>query len=65
MTITLTTIGSRGVTLDAKPSALPEAPDGLAIHIGLHEGPLILTLTTTEAHDLAQAINAITSPAKP
>lgn len=26
MTIVLTTIGSRGVTVDIRPSALPEAP---------------------------------------
>jgi hypothetical protein len=54
MTIALTTIGSRGVTLTVGPSALEEAPDGVALKLTLHDGPLVLTLT----HDEAQALNA-------
>jgi hypothetical protein len=54
MTITLTTIGSRGVTLMVGPSALEEAPDGVALKLTLHDGPLVLTLT----HDEAQPLNA-------
>jgi len=54
MTIALTTIGSRGVTLTVGPSALEEAPDGVAVKLTLHDGPLVLTLTRDEA----QALNA-------
>ena len=44
MTIALTTIGSRSVTLTVGPSALEEAPDGVALKLTLHDGPLVLTL---------------------
>jgi hypothetical protein len=54
MTIALTTFGSRGVTLTVGPSALGEAPDGVALKLTLHDGPVVLTLT----HDEAQALNA-------
>jgi len=54
MTIGLTTIGSRSVTLTVGPSALEEAPDGVALKLTLHDGPLVLTLTRDEA----QALNA-------
>ncbi len=54
MTIALTTIGSRSVTLTIGPSALEEAPDGVALKLTLHDGPLVLTLTRDEA----QALNA-------
>ena len=54
MTIALTTIGSRGVTLTVGPSALQEAPDGVAVELTLYDGPLVLTLTRDEA----QALNA-------
>jgi hypothetical protein len=53
MTIALSTIGSRSVTLTVGPSALPEAPDGIALRLTLHDGPLILTLTRQEADVLA------------
>ena len=46
MTIALSTIGSRGVTLTIGPSALREAPDGAALELTLHDGPLVLTLST-------------------
>lgn len=49
MTITLTTTGSRDVTIDIEPAALPEAAGGIAIHCGLYDGPLIFTLTAEEA----------------
>ena len=52
MTIALTTIGSRSVTLTVGPSALREAPDGVAIELTLHDGPLILTLNRHEAQTL-------------
>jgi hypothetical protein len=52
MTIALTTIGSRRVTLTIGPSALEEAPDGVALKLTLHDGPLVLTLTQDEAQTL-------------
>ena len=52
MTIALTTIGSRSVTLTVGPSALEEAPDGVALKLTLHDGPLVLTLTRDEAQTL-------------
>ena len=53
MTIALTTIGSRGVTLTVGPSALREAPDGVAVELTLYDGPLVLTLTRDEAQAIA------------
>lgn len=56
-TITLSTIGSRGVTVDVATAALPEAGDGgVQLELGLHDGPLILTLTRDEAFALAEEI---------
>ncbi len=52
MTIVLSTIGSRGVAVDIGPAALPEAAGGVAIEYGLHDGPLVFTLTDQEAHQL-------------
>jgi hypothetical protein len=52
MTIALTTIGSRSVTLTVGPSALEEAPDGVALKLTLHDGPLVLTLSRHEAQTL-------------
>ena len=52
MTIALTTIGSRSVTLTVGASALEEAPDGVALKLTL--GPLVLTF----ARDEAQALEA-------
>jgi hypothetical protein len=53
MTIALSTIGSRSVTLTVDPSALEEAPDGVALKLTLHDGPLVLTLTRDEAQTLS------------
>ena len=53
MTITLSVIGSRGVTVTVDPSTLPEAPDGIAVELTLHDGPLVLTLTRYEAEEIA------------
>jgi hypothetical protein len=58
MTVALTTIGSRGVTLTVGPSALREAPDGVAIELTLYDGPLVLTLTRDEAQTIAADITA-------
>jgi hypothetical protein len=52
MTIALTTIGSRSVTLTVGPSALEEAPDGVALKLTLHDGPLVLTLKGHEDQTL-------------
>jgi hypothetical protein len=56
MTIALTTIGSRGVTVTVGPSALREAPDGVAVELTLYDGPLVLTLTRDEARAIAADI---------
>jgi hypothetical protein len=58
MTIALTTIGSRSVTLTIGPSALEEAPGGIALKLTLHDGPLVLTLTRDEAQAIAADITA-------
>ena len=52
MTIALTTIGSRSVTLTVGPSVLEEALDGVALELTLHDGPLVLSLTRDEAQAL-------------
>jgi hypothetical protein len=52
MTIALSMIGSRSVTLTVSPSALEEAPDGLALELTR----LVLTLTPDEAWALAAAL---------
>jgi hypothetical protein len=52
MTIALSTIGSRSITLTVGPSSLEEAPAGVALKLTLHDGSLILTLTRDEARAL-------------
>lgn len=56
MTITLSVIGSRGVTVTVGPSALPEAPSGVAVELALYDGPLVLTLSRNEAEAIAAEI---------
>jgi hypothetical protein len=56
MTLTLTILGSRGVIVEIGPSALYEAPGGVAITYGLRDGPLTFTITAEEAEQLAAAI---------
>ena len=58
MTITLSVIGSRGVTVAVRRSALPEARDGVAVELTLYDGPLVLTLTRDEARAIAADITA-------
>ena len=58
MTITLSVIGSRGVTVTVGPSALPDAPSGVAVALTLYDGPLVLTLTRDEAQAIAAEITA-------
>jgi hypothetical protein len=58
VSITLSTIGSRTVTITVAASALREAPGGIAVELTLHDGPLHLTLTCDEARSLADEITA-------
>ena len=63
MSITLSTIGSRNVTITIAPSPFEEAPGGILISYGLHDGPLIFTLTVQEARELiAEIIQQLTTP---
>jgi hypothetical protein len=48
----LSVIGSRGVTVEIGPSALWEAPGGVAVTYGLYDGPLTFTLSRGEATQL-------------
>jgi hypothetical protein len=60
--ITLTTIGSRDVTIRVQPSALPDAGDGeVAVWLGLRE-PVALVLTREQALQLAADLTAATRP---
>jgi hypothetical protein len=56
MTIALTTIGGRGVTLTVEPPALREATEEVAIELTLNDGPLVLTLTRNETQPIAADI---------
>jgi hypothetical protein len=56
VTITLSVIGSRGVTVAVRRSALPEARDGVAVELTLYDGPLVLTLTRDEAEAITAEI---------
>ena len=63
MSITLTTIGSRNVTITIAPSPFEEAPGGILISYGLHDGPLTFALTVQEARDLInEIIHQLTTP---
>jgi hypothetical protein len=63
MTITLSTIGSRNVTIDIDPSPFDEAPGGILISYRLHDGPLTFALTAPEARALiAEIIEQLTTP---
>ncbi len=52
MTMILSICGSRGVTVAVGPSALWEAPGGVAVTYGLYDGPVTFTLTEQEARQL-------------
>jgi hypothetical protein len=63
MTITLSTIGSRNITIDIGPSPFDEAPGGIVISYRLHDGPLTFALTVPEARALiAEIIEQLTTP---
>ncbi len=55
MTITLSTIGSRGVTIDVTPAALTGL-GGCVITVGLHDGPLAISLTEDERYELVRML---------
>jgi hypothetical protein len=60
LTITLTTLSSRGVTVDVDPSPLPEAgPRGVTVTFGLHDAPLAVTFTADEASQLMADLVAV------
>ena len=64
MSITLSTIGSRNITIDIGPSPFEEAPGGILISYHLHDGPLTFALTVPEARALiAEIIEQLTTPA--
>ena len=63
MTITLSTNGSRNVTIDIGPSPFEEAPGGIVISYRLHDGPLTFALTAHEATALIAAmLEQLTTP---
>jgi len=63
MSITLSTIGSRNVTITIAPSPFQEAPGGILISYGLHDGPLTFALTVQEARALiGEIIQQLTEP---
>lgn len=58
--ITLTTIGSRGVQVEVEPAALREAYGGMTVWIELEDGPLAVTFTKQETYALiCQALRAL------
>jgi hypothetical protein len=60
LTVTLTTLSSRGVTVDADPSPLPEAgPRGVTVTLGLQDGPLAVTFTAEEAGRFMSELAAV------
>jgi hypothetical protein len=63
MSITLSTIGSANITINVGPSPFQEAPGGILISYGLHDGPLTFALTVHEARALiAEIIEQLTTP---
>jgi hypothetical protein len=62
MSITLSTIGSRNVTIDIGPSPFEETPGGVLISYRLHDGPLTFALKLPEARALiAEIIEQLTT----
>ena len=60
MTITLTTLSSRGVSVDVDPSPFPEAGSrGVTITFGLPDGPFAVTLTAEETRQLMAELMAV------
>jgi len=60
VTVTLTTLSSRDVTVDVDPSPLLEAgPGGITLTLGLQDGPLALTFTATEVREFMTELVAV------
>jgi len=60
LTITLSTLSSRGVTVDVDPSTLPEAgPRGVTITFGLDDGLLAVTFTAEEVNQFMAELSAV------
>jgi hypothetical protein len=59
-TISLSTLGSRGVQINVMPAALEEAgPEGVQIELSLPDGLLTLSLSAQEATALADALREV------
>lgn len=62
MTVTLTTLSNRGVTVDVDPSPFPETgPGGITVTLGLHDGPLAVTFTANEVREFMSELVAVVS----
>ena len=60
MTVTLTTLSTRGVTVDVDPSPLREAgPGGITVTLGLQDGPLAVTFTANEVREFMSELVAV------
>jgi hypothetical protein len=60
LTVTLTTLSTRGVTVDVDPSPLREAgPGGITVTLGLQDGPLAVTFTANEIREFMSELVAV------
>jgi hypothetical protein len=60
LTVTLSTLSSRGVTVDVDPSPLREAgPRGVTVTLGLQDGPLAVTFTADELGQFMSELAAV------
>ena len=60
---TLSTLGSRNLTVKVGPSALEEAgAGGVQITLGLHDGPLCVQFTADEARRLVVEMAEVLCP---
>ncbi len=60
MTVTLTTLSTRGVTVDVDSSPLREAgPGGITVTLGLQDGPLAVTFTANEVREFMSELVAV------
>jgi hydrogenase maturation protease len=60
LTVTLSTLSSRGVTVDVDPSTLPEAgPRGVTVTFGLDNGLLAVTFTADEVSEFMAELSAV------
>jgi len=60
VTVTLTTLSSRDVTVDVDPSPLAESgPGGITVTFGLQDGPLAVTFTANEVREFMSELVAV------